>query len=71
MANKNGQAALEDDLLSIAEAGYELGVTYQRVQQIIGDGGLQTVRIGKNGRFVRIYRSELRRYKESREVVAT
>jgi len=39
-----------------------MGVSYQRVVQIINEGHLRTVRVGPTKRFVRIEKSDLENY---------
>lgn len=55
-----------EKLLTINEVATLLGVSYQRVQQIIREGDLEVVRVGKNGRFVRVRESAFRRCEEMR-----
>jgi len=47
---------------TIAEAAHQMGVTYQRVTQIINEGHLSTFRVGPTKRFVRIKKSDLENY---------
>jgi excisionase family DNA binding protein len=57
-----------DRLLTISETAQQLGVTYQRVMQILAAGELQRERIGH---WVRIRESDVQRYVESRRVPAS
>jgi excisionase family DNA binding protein len=47
---------------TISDAAHRLGVSYQRVTQIIKAGYLKTFRVGPTGYFVRIHKSDLEKY---------
>ena len=52
-----------DDLLSVDDIRTELGVSRQRVHQLIDEERLTVERFGPTKRFIRVRRSEFERYK--------
>lgn len=61
----SAKAAVEQDLLTPADVSTLLGVSKQRVNQLIAAGSLKTVDVGKHWR--RIRREEYERFKVQRE----
>lgn len=55
-----------DKLLTYTQVAARLGISAQRVGQLVAAGQIGTERIGPSGRFVRVRESELRRFEAQR-----
>lgn len=56
----------KEKMLTVAEAAWRLGFTYQWMMQLIKRGDIQSERVGRTGRWVRITEVELKRYEKQR-----